>query len=186
MNLSPLKAPTWALAAALIGLSSCQTAGHDVDAQSHDARSHDAESHDGDSHDRESTTIPSRLDLGAFSISLSVKDLAASRAFYEALGFEQIGGVPEQNWIILRNGHSIVGLFQGMFEGNMLTFNPGWAASQNHPEDFTDIRDLEKHVIASGIVPVTPITDEARKGAGPASLVLVDPDGNPVLIDQHR
>ena len=126
------------------------------------------------------------MDLGAFSLSLSVKDLATSRAFYEKLGFEQVGGDPEQNWIVLRNARTIIGLFQGMFEGNMLTFNPGWATSKIHPEEFTDIRELEQRVIAAGIEPATPISDEARAAEGPASFVLMDPDGNPVLIDQHR
>ena len=130
--------------------------------------------------------IPTTMDLGVFSLSLSVKDLAVSQDFYSKLGFEQIGGSPEQNYVILRNGQTVIGLFRGMFEGNMLTFNPGWVASLNHPEEYTDIREIEEKVLAAGIEPVTPMSDEARAASGPASFVLVDPDGNPVLFDQHR
>ena len=121
--------------------------------------------------------------LGAFSVSLTVKDLAASRAFYEKLGFEVAGGDAEQNWLILRNRTITLGLFQGMFERNMLTFNPGWDANANPVDgEFTDVREHQKRLEAQGIEPVT----RAADGEGPASLVIVDPDGNPILLDQHR
>ena len=123
------------------------------------------------------------MDLGNFSISLTVKDLAISHAFYEKLGFAQIGGEPEQKWLILRNGDSTIGLFQGMFEENIMTFNPGWARDGDHPDEFTDIRNLQQKMKATGLV----LTSEADEtSTGPASLVLVDPDGNQILIDQHR
>ncbi|MFT7677802.1 MAG: lactoylglutathione lyase [Planctomycetota bacterium] len=127
----------------------------------------------------------SSMNLGGFSVSLAVKDLAASRAFYEKLGFEQAGGVPEQNWLILRNGTTVVGLFQGMFEDNILTFNPGWASVGEHPKEFTDIRDLEKKLVELGITPVVSIP-AGHPESGPASVVLADPDGNTILLDQHR
>ena len=122
------------------------------------------------------------MELGAFSISLAVKDLAASRAFYEKLGFEAIGGEPSQNWQILQNGTTTLGLFQGMFEQNILTFNPGWASKGDHPEAFTDVREIQK-VLDERDVTITARADDSSKG--PASLTLVDPDGNPILIDQH-
>ena len=123
------------------------------------------------------------MDLGAFSVSLSVKDLAASHAFYKALGFEQIGGEAEKNWLILKNGEAIIGLFQGMFEGNLLTFNPGWAGSQEHPDTFTDIRELQARMKEAGLA----LTMEADASTeGPASVMLSDPDGNMLLLDQHR
>ena len=122
------------------------------------------------------------MKLGAFSVSLSVKDLAASRAFYEKLGFRAIGGDPTQNWLILRNDTTTIGLFQGMFEKNMLTFNPGWDAACNTLPDFTDVRELQRRIKASGI---TPVSQADESTTGPASLVVVDPDGNPVLLDQH-
>lgn len=123
------------------------------------------------------------MDLGAFSVSLGVKDLAVSAAFYEKLGFVRTGGDPAQNWLILKNGAHVIGLFQGMFDGNMLTFNPGWDQDGTDLAEFTDIRDLQRDLRARGIEPVQ-AADEAS--TGPASLVIVDPDGNPVLIDQHR
>ena len=123
------------------------------------------------------------MKLGNFSVSLAVKDLAASRGFYEKLGFEPIGGDPEHNYLILRSGYATIGLFQGMFEKNILTFNPGWDADCNTPEDFTDVRELQARVKARGIEPTTPI--EEGSTSGPASFVLVDPDGNPILFDQH-
>lgn len=122
------------------------------------------------------------MDLGNFSVSLAVKDLAASRAFYEALGFAVIGGDPAQHWLILRNGSTIIGLFQGMFERNMLTFNPGWDAECRTVPGFTDVRELQRRLRARGIEPQTPVDESTT---GPGSLVLVDPDGNPVLLDQH-
>lgn len=122
------------------------------------------------------------MELGAFSVSLSVRDLAASKEFYEALGFSQFGGDPTQNWLIMRNGPHVIGLFHGMFEGSMLTFNPGWSQDAQPLESFTDIRDIQRALTAAG-VPLLQEADEA--GSGPASVVLTDPDGNTILIDQH-
>jgi lactoylglutathione lyase len=122
------------------------------------------------------------MKLGAFSISLAVKDLAASRAFYEKLGFESVMGEPTQNWLILRNGETTIGLFQGMFERNMLTFNPGWNSQAKPLDKFEDVRAIQKALKASGLA-LTSEADESSKG--PASLTLIDPDGNPILIDQH-
>lgn len=123
------------------------------------------------------------MQLGAFSISLSVKDLAASQAFYTKLGFEQAGGNAEQNWLILRNGETVIGLFQGMFEGNLLTFNPGWDQQAKDLPEFTDVRALQATLGEQGITPVQ-AADPATEG--PASMILVDPDGNQILVDQHR
>jgi catechol 2,3-dioxygenase-like lactoylglutathione lyase family enzyme len=123
------------------------------------------------------------MELGAFSISLAVKDIEASRAFYEKLGFEPAGiGDAAQGWLILRNGDVTIGLFQGMFERNILTFNPGWTSEAQPLATFTDVRELQRMAKERGLVPVTE-ADEST--SGPASFVLVDPDGNPVLIDQH-
>ncbi len=122
------------------------------------------------------------MQLGAFSISLAVADLAASRAFYETLGFEVVGGVEEQNWLILRNGSSTIGLFQGMFEKNVLTFNPGWTQEAENLEAFQDVREIQAALEEQGLE-LTTRADESSDG--PASLALLDPDGNPVLIDQH-
>jgi catechol 2,3-dioxygenase-like lactoylglutathione lyase family enzyme len=122
------------------------------------------------------------MELGNFSVSLAVKDLAASRAFYEALGFAVFGGEPDQGWLILRNGAATIGLFQGMFERNILTFNPGWDADAKPLPSFTDVRQLERQLEAAGIE----FASRTEPGTtGPASLVVVDPDGNPVLLDQH-
>ena len=124
------------------------------------------------------------MQLGAFSISLAVKDLNASRVFYEKLGFAAVGGVAEQNWLILRHpDKATLGLFQGMFEGNILTFNPGWDNEANKLAAFSDVREIQKQLEARGLVLATR-ADAAT--SGPASLTLADPDGNPVLIDQHR
>lgn len=120
--------------------------------------------------------------LGTFSISLAVKDLAASRAFYEKLGFEQFGGDPAQNWLILQNGDTTIGLFQGMFDKNMLTFNPGWTEKAEALDEFADVREIQQELKTKGLS-LTSEADEAS--TGPASVMLVDPDGNPVLIDQH-
>lgn len=120
--------------------------------------------------------------LGNFLVSLAVKDLAASRAFYEKLGFRQVGGNPEKNWLVLQNGTSKIGLFQGMFDKNILTFNPGWNYKGDPITDFDDVRDLQKSIKARGLAPVT-AADESS--TGPASFMVVDPDGNPVLVDQH-
>lgn len=122
------------------------------------------------------------MNLGAFSISLAVKDIDASRKFYEKLGFKQLGGDQSQNWLILKNGDHVIGLFQGMFEKNTLTFNPGWDQNANELGSFTDVRELQRQLKAQGVQPVTE-TDEST--TGPAHIVLADPDGNPVLIDQH-
>jgi catechol 2,3-dioxygenase-like lactoylglutathione lyase family enzyme len=122
------------------------------------------------------------MQLGAFSISLSVKDLEASKSFYEKLGFDVFGGDAEQNWLIMKNGDTIIGLFHGMFEGNILTFNPGWDQDGDQLESFTDVRDLQRELKAQGLE----IETEADESTtGPASFSLVDPDGNPILIDQH-
>lgn len=123
------------------------------------------------------------MQLGAFSISLAVKDIAASKAFYEKLGFAVFGGNIEQNWLILKNGDHVIGLFQGMFDRNMLTFNPGWDTNAQPLADFTDIRELQRRLKAQGVT-LTSEADEAT--AGPASFMAIDPDGNPVLFDQHR
>lgn len=120
--------------------------------------------------------------LGNFSVSLAVKDLAASRAFYEKLGFRSIGGDPAQNWLILENESARIGLFQGMFDKNILTFNPGWDSARQTLTDFEDVREIQERLKQQGITPVL-ATDEA--GAGPAHIVLTDPDGNQILIDQH-
>lgn len=122
------------------------------------------------------------MELGNFSVSLAVKDLAASRAFYQALGFEVFAGNPAQNWLILQNGTTTIGLFQGMFERNLLTFNPGWDRSCNTLPRFTDVRELQRHLRKQGIEPTT-AADEST--TGPASFTVVDPDGNPILFDQH-
>lgn len=127
-------------------------------------------------------TPPSTLDLGAFSVSLAVKDLAASRAFYQQLGFEPAGGDPAQNWQILRNGDHVIGLFQGMFPKNILTFNPGWTQQATPMESFVDVREIQARLLASGLA-LTAKADPAS--TGPASLMLVDPDGNQILVDQH-
>ncbi len=121
------------------------------------------------------------MDLGAFSISLAVKDLSASRAFYEKLGFEATGGSEEENYLILMNGEALIGLFQGMFDKNILTFNPGLTNKKERLEEFTDVREIQRSLKEQGIEAMTEV-DEDTTGAG--SLTLVDPDGNPVLIDQ--
>jgi len=122
------------------------------------------------------------MELGAFSVSLAVKDLQASRRFYEKLGFTSFAGDPSQNWLILKNGDRVIGLFQGMFERNILTFNPGWDQDAQPLESFTDVRELQKELKAQGTEFVAE-ADEAT--TGPASFIVVDPDGNPVLVDQH-
>lgn len=122
------------------------------------------------------------MQLGNFSISLAVKDVKLSKAFYEKLGFQSFGGDIEQNWVILKNGATIIGLFQGMFDENMLTFNPGWDENAQSLDSYTDIRELQAKLKKADISFVT----EADPGStGPASFVIQDPDGNPILIDQH-
>lgn len=122
------------------------------------------------------------MDLGAFSISLAVKDINASKAFYEKFGFEVFGGDLAQNWIILKNGDCIIGLFQGMFDKNMLTFNPGWNSDAQKLEQFTDVRELQRRLKEQG---VNLAAEADENSSGPASFVAIDPDGNPVLVDQH-
>lgn len=122
------------------------------------------------------------MELGAFSVSLSVKDLEVSRSFYEKLGFQVFGGDVTQNWLIMKNGDHLIGLFQGMFEKNILTFNPGWDQNATPLDSFTDVRDLQRELKAQGL-PLEAEADEST--TGPASFMLLDPDGNPILIDQH-
>jgi len=122
------------------------------------------------------------MKLGVFSLSLSVKDIKVSKAFYEKLGFSQIGGDIEQNWLILQNEETTIGLFQGMFDKNMLTFNPGWNSKVEKLDDFDDVRDIQKALKAAD-VQLDSEADEST--SGPASFMLTDPDGNPILIDQH-
>lgn len=123
------------------------------------------------------------MNLGAFSISLAVKDLKASKAFYEKLGFKSLMDPHPDDWVILKNGDHIIGLFQGMFERNMLTFNPGWKQDAAEVNPFTDVRELQKSLKADGMVFAQEADEESE---GPASFVVVDPDGNPILVDQHR
>ncbi|MBK9050979.1 MAG: VOC family protein [Chloroflexi bacterium] len=122
------------------------------------------------------------MQLGTFSLSLNVKDLEASRAFYEKLGFKAFGGEATQGWLILKNGDCVIGLFQGMFEKNMLTFNPGWDNNAKGLDSFTDVRELQRQLKAQGIEFQTE-ADETT--TGPAYFVITDPDGNPILMDQH-
>ena len=122
------------------------------------------------------------MELGAFSVSLAVKDLQASKAFYEKLGFKVIMGDIAQNWLILRNGDLTIGLFQGMFEKNTLTFNPGWDKNNQNLDSFTDVRELQKQLKAQGVELMSE-ADESTTGR--ASFMVMDPDGNPILIDQH-
>lgn len=122
------------------------------------------------------------MELGAFSVSLTVKDIEASRKFYETLGFSVIGGDIEQNWLILRNQNHTLGLFQGMFDKNVLTFNPGWDDHGNPLAVFTDVREIQSQLEKAGLE-MNQRADEAS--TGPSSCVVIDPDGNPVLIDQH-
>ena len=123
-----------------------------------------------------------KMRLGNFSISLAVKDIAASRAFYEKLGFRQTSGDQSKNWLVLMNENTTIGLFQGMFDKNMLTFNPGWDRTKATLPDFDDVRDIQRTLKSRGLV-LTTSADEAS--TGPAYLMLVDPDGNPILVDQH-
>ena len=122
------------------------------------------------------------MNLGAFSVSLAVKNLEASRSFYEKLGFQVFAGDASQNWLILKNGDHAIGLFQGMFEKNILTFNPRWDSNAQKLDVFTDVRDLQRQLKAKG---VTLQTEADETSTGPASFMIVDPDGNPILIDQH-
>jgi predicted enzyme related to lactoylglutathione lyase len=122
------------------------------------------------------------MELGAFSVSLAVKDLQKSKEFYEKFGFEVFGGDASQNWLIMKNGDHIIGLFQGIFDKNILTFNPGWDQGAQQLKNFTDVRELQRQLKAHGVV----LADEAEEtGEGPASFMAIDPDGNPILVDQH-
>jgi catechol 2,3-dioxygenase-like lactoylglutathione lyase family enzyme len=123
------------------------------------------------------------MKLGAFSISLNVEDLAASEAFYGKLGFSPFAGDADQGWLMLRNGETVIGLFRDMIKANTLTFNPGWNQNAENLGDFEDVRDLQKRLKADGVAFVSE-ADEST--TGPASFILMDPDGNPILIDQHR
>jgi len=122
------------------------------------------------------------MELGNFSVSLAVKDIQASQAFYEKLGFKVFMGNAAQRWLIMKNGPHAIGLFQGMFEKNVLTFNPGWDSNARKLDSFTDVRDIQRSLKAQGVQ----LTTEAdEKSTGPASFLTVDPDGNPILVDQH-
>ncbi len=122
------------------------------------------------------------MKLGAFSVSLSVKDILKSKEFYENLGFVVFAGDIERNYLIMKNGNALIGLFQGMFENNILTFNPGWDESANQVEPFDDIRDIQRQLKEKGVVPEREADPDST---GPASFVVVDPDGNTILVDQH-
>ncbi len=129
------------------------------------------------------------MELGSFSVSLAVSDLAVSKAFYEKLGFVETGGDAESGWLIMVNAPTVIGLFQGMFEGNILTFNPGWTNPQpgrghDEPDEFTDVRQIQQHLLDAGID--LGETVDADNTEGPAHITLTDPDGNAILIDQHR
>ena len=122
------------------------------------------------------------MELGNFSISLAVKDIEASQAFYEKFGFEVFGGDASQNWLILKNGNHVIGLFQGMFEKNILTFNPGWDSDANKLDKFTDVRELQRKLKTQGVQLMSEVDESST---GPASFMAIDPDGNPILVDQH-
>ena len=122
------------------------------------------------------------MELGNFSLSLAVKDIEASRAFYEKLGFTAFGGGADQGWLIMTSPTCVIGLFEGMLERNTLTFNPGWDAQGQTLEDFTDIREIQRRLKADG---VTFVSEADEDSTGPANCIVVDPDGNPILIDQH-
>ncbi len=119
---------------------------------------------------------------GAFSVSLNVKDLQSSIAFYKSIGFESFHGMEDQGWAILKNGTTVIGLFQGMFEGNMMTFNPGWDQNAKETNPFDDVRDIKAALIEQGYE----VSQEQGGDTGPASFLVMDPDGNPILFDQHR
>ena len=129
-------------------------------------------------------TLAKDMGLGAFSISLSVKDLSASKQFYENLGFKAMGGDMKSNYLIMKNGNALIGLFQGMFKGNIITFNPGWDENAKNTATFVDVREIQKELKSKGIKLDT--ETDAKTPKGPASLMLTDPDGNSILVDQHR
>jgi catechol 2,3-dioxygenase-like lactoylglutathione lyase family enzyme len=123
-----------------------------------------------------------KMELGAFSISLAVKDIAASKAFYEKLGFKEFFGELSQNWLIMKNGDTVIGLFQGMFEKNIMTFNPGWDSNAQKLDSFTDVREIQRQLKAQG---VEFMSEADENTSGPASFIVLDPDGNTILLDQH-
>jgi catechol 2,3-dioxygenase-like lactoylglutathione lyase family enzyme len=132
--------------------------------------------------EREQAKKDDSMQLGNFSVSLTVKDIKVSKAFYEKLDFKQVAGKLEQNWVVLQNGTTKIGLFQGMFEKNSLTFNPGWDEERKTPKDFQDVRELQRMLKQRGLK----LQIEADESSdGPAHFALVDPDGNPILVDQH-
>lgn len=122
------------------------------------------------------------MNLGNFSLSLAVKDIKASKEFYQELGFQVLDGKEEDGWLILKNNETNIGLFQGMFDKNILTFNPGWDSSGKETDNFTDVREIQKQLKEKGI----PIDSEAEEGQGPAYFTITDPDGNQIMVDQHR
>jgi predicted enzyme related to lactoylglutathione lyase len=122
------------------------------------------------------------MELGNFSISLAVKDIQAAKAFYEKLDFKEVGGVLEQNWVVLQNGNAKIGLFQGMFDKNIMTFNPGWSQDKQTLTDFQDVRELQRTLKARGL---TMVTEADETTQGPAHFMVTDPDGNTLLFDQH-
>ncbi len=122
------------------------------------------------------------MELGAFSVSLAVKDISASKSFYQKLGFTVFGGDETQNWLIMKNGFTVIGLFQGMFEKNILTFNPGWNQDAEELDSFTDVRDLQRQLKEKG---VEFMSEADETTSGPSSFIITDPDGNPILVDQH-
>lgn len=122
------------------------------------------------------------MELGAFSVSLAVSDIHVSKGFYEKLGFEVFGGEIDENWLIMKNGEATIGLFQGMFERNILTFNPGWDSNAQSLESFIDVRDIQRRLKE---LDLEIQTEADESGEGPASFMIVDPDGNPILVDQH-
>lgn len=131
----------------------------------------------------EKIKITNNMQVGAFSVSLNVKDLTSSKQFYEKLGFKVFAGGMEQNYLIMKNGNALIGLFQGMFQGNILTFNPGWDENAQNLDTFDDVREIQKQIKSKGVT----LTSEAdEKTSGPASIMLTDPDGNVILFDQHR
>ncbi|NNV57270.1 VOC family protein [Panacibacter sp. KCS-6] len=123
------------------------------------------------------------MKLGAFSVSLNVKDINASKEFYEHLGFRVLGGDIKQNYLIMKNEHALIGLFQGMFQGNILTFNPGWDENANNIDPFDDVREIQRQLKSKDI---TLVAEADEKTTGPANIMTTDPDGNIILIDQHR
>jgi len=122
------------------------------------------------------------MELGTFSVSLAVKDIEASKSFYEKLGFTVFMGDQSKGWLIMKNGYRVIGLFQGMFDKNILTFNPGWDGDGQKLDSFTDVRELQRQLKASG---VEMITEADESSSGPASFMIADPDGNTILVDQH-